>query len=146
MPTTVRQLLETKGPELHTIAPVASVYEAIERMAEKGVGALVVTSKTGRLQGILSERDCFRKVLLKGRSPHKVPVREVMTREPICVSLDSTVEDCLRLMDAHKIRHLPVMREGRVVGMISMRDLVAFLSRERDQAIHRLEKYIEETP
>jgi CBS domain-containing protein len=137
----VHQLLEEKGSDVWSIAPDASVYEAIRAMAEKGVGALVVMD-ADRLAGILSERDYARSVILKGRSSRETKVSEIMTGEVVTGRLDQRIESCLALMTERRIRHLPIVDDGQVVGMISMGDLVKAIIAEQQATIEQLEQYI----
>ena len=143
MQTPVSELLKTKGSEVHAIDPGATVFDAIAQMADRHIGALVALTRTGKLSGILSERDCFRKVILKEKSPREVLVRDIMSRKVACVPPERTVEECMALMSEKKVRHLPVIRGETVVGMISMRDVVSFLWSEQALMIRNLEKYIE---
>jgi CBS domain-containing protein len=143
MQTPVSEVLKSKGGDVYAIDPGATVFDAIAVMADKGVGALVALTKTGKISGILSERDCFRKVILSEKSPRDVLVRDIMSRKVACVPPERTVEECLALMNEKKIRHLPVVQGDAVAGMISMRDLVSFLCSEQDLMIRNLEKYIE---
>ena len=115
--TTVRQLLQTKGSNLWTVSPDASVYDALEIMADKNVGALLVLDQ-GDLAGILSERDYARKVILKGKSPMTTPVKEIMTTKVYYVQPEHTIDDCMALMTNRQVRHLPVLVDGRLGGMI----------------------------
>ncbi len=137
----VAQLLKAKGPDVWTIAPDSSVYEAISLMAEKGVGALLVV-EDGRLAGIVSERDYARKVILQGKSSKETPVREIMTERVFYVHPEESVEDCMALMTAKRIRHLPVLMDDRLVGVISIGDLVKSVISEQDSRIQQLESYI----
>lgn len=138
---TVRQLLQAKGTAIFSIDPEASVFDALKLMAEKGVGALLVVSG-GRLAGILSERDYARKVILHGKSSHDIPVREIMSDKVVTVQPDQTVEDCMALMTNKRIRHLPVMEGERLVGLLSIGDLVKEVIAEQQQTIRQLESYI----
>ena len=113
----VRHLLEAKGNQVFTIAPEAPVLEAIRRMAEHGIGALLVM-RGDTLAGIVTERDYARKVILKGRSSRETPVSEIMTPAPMSVQLSSTVDECMRLCTDARVRHLPVVENGRVVGVV----------------------------
>jgi CBS domain-containing protein len=138
---TVRQLLQVKGGVLHTIAPDASVYEALKQMADKDVGALVVLDG-GRLAGIISERDYARKVILLGKSSHDIPVREIMTATVVTVGPSQTVEDCMGIMTQRRVRHLPVLDGDRLSGLLSIGDLVKEVMAEQEQTIRQLESYI----
>ena len=139
--TTVRTLLKQKSAEIWTIAPDASVYEAIELMAEKRIGAVLVTAE-GRLEGILSERDYARKVVLQDKSSKSTAVREIMTAPVMFVSMDNTVGECMRIITEKRIRHLPVMEEGVIAGIVSIGDLVNWVITEQQQTIRHLEAYI----
>ncbi len=138
---TVRHLLDLKGRALFSIEPEDPVLEAIRMMADRHVGALLVMRGT-ELAGILSERDYARKVVLLGRSSAETPVWQIMTSPVITVSPDSSIQECMRLMTDHRIRHLPVMDGGRVVGMISIGDLVKAVIEEQQKTIEQLETYI----
>lgn len=138
---TVKQLLQTKGGTVHAILPQASVLDAIKLMAEKGIGALVVLDE-GRLAGMVSERDYARKVILLGRSSQATAVREIMSDKVVTVRSEQTVEDCMALMTARRIRHLPVVDGGKLVGMVSIGDLVKEVIADREETIKQLETYI----
>ncbi len=138
---TVNQLLETKGHDVWSIKPNAAVYEVIEQMSEKGVGALAVM-EDGRFVGIVSERDCARKVFLKGLPPREVMVKDIMTTHVIYAHLDHTVEECMAVMTEKRVRHLPVMDEKKLVGMVSIGDLVKAIIDEQQFTIEQLEHYI----
>ena len=138
---TVRHLLDGKGRALFSIEPEDPVLEAIRMMADRHVGALLVM-RGSELAGILSERDYARKVVLLGRSSAETPVWQIMTSPVITVSPDNSVQDCMRLMTERRIRHLPVVDGGRVVGMISIGDLVKAVIEEQQQTIAQLETYI----
>ena len=138
---TVSQLLKLKGNQIFSVAPHESVLRAIEIMATRYVGALLVMSQ-GSLIGIISERDYARKVILKKRSSHDTPVGDIMTSPAVTVTPSDTIHHCMQLMTERRIRHLPVMDAGRVVGMLSIGDLVkAVIEEQRDQ-IEQLERYI----
>jgi IMP dehydrogenase len=142
--TPVNQLLMQKGREIVSISPTASVIEAIQLMDSKNIGSLLVLNAHGKIAGILSERDCFRKVVLLGKMPADVQVRAVMTKKVIYASPDNTVDECMSLMTQKRIRHLPVIdSQERVIGIISIGDLVKFVTSEQDAMIRNLEKYIE---
>ncbi|HEU5442249.1 MAG TPA: CBS domain-containing protein [Steroidobacteraceae bacterium] len=139
--TTVRHLLDRKGRALFTIEPEDPVLEAIRMMADRHVGALLVMRGT-ELAGIVSERDYARKVVLLGRSSAETPVWQIMTSPVITVSLQTPVQECMRLMTERRIRHLPVVEGGHVIGMISIGDLVKAVIEEQQQTIEQLESYI----
>lgn len=139
--TNVGKLLEHKGNQLWTIQPDASVFDAIKLMDEKGVGALAVVDQDA-LAGIISERDYARKVILKGRQSKDTPVKEIMTRQVYHTFPEQDVEDCLAVMTKHHIRHLPVINDNRVCGMISMGDVVKEILVKQKQEIEHLEHYI----
>jgi len=141
-PTTkIRAILEAKGGEVYAISPNATVYEAIAMMADKGVGALLVMEGE-KLAGIISERDYTRKVILKGRSSREALVEEIMTRDVVTASPEITVAEGMRLMTDHRIRHLPLVSEGRVVGVVSIGDLVKAIISEQEETIAHLTNYI----
>lgn len=138
---TVRQLLQGKGGAVHSIAPGARVFEALQLMADKDIGALLVM-EGGRLAGIMSERDYARKVILAGKSSHDMAVREIMTERVVTVQPSQTVEECMALMTERRIRHLPVMEGDKLVGLLSIGDLVKAVIAEQAQTIRQLESYI----
>ena len=139
--TTVRQLLDRKDRAVFSVGPEAPVLEAIRAMAEHHVGALLVM-KDEVLAGIVSERDYARKVILRGRSSSDTPVRDIMTSPVLTVSPDTSVEQCMQLVTDKRVRHLPVVEAGRVVGMVSIGDLVKAVIAEQQQQIQQLESYI----
>ncbi|MCF7837946.1 MAG: CBS domain-containing protein [Candidatus Marinimicrobia bacterium] len=144
MSRTVASMLDQKGHEVKTTTGDVKALDAIKSMTEAGVGTLVVVNKSGRLSGILSERDFFRKMILQGKDPAQVPVKSIMTRKLIVVSKDKSVEECLTLMTNNRIRHLPVVdEEENLTGIVSIGDCVKFLLSEKDLMIQNLEKYIE---
>ena len=138
---TVKQLLEGKTIRLLSISPDASVFEALQLMAAKDVGALVVLEGE-RLAGIFSERDYARKVVLVGKFSKETAVREIMTAKVLCVRPDQTVDQCMALMTEHRIRHLPVLDGSKVIGVISIGDVVKELLSEQQVIISQLESYI----
>lgn len=137
----VRHLLESKGFDVYSIGPEHTVFEALEEMADKGVGALLVMDGEA-LKGIFSERDHARSVDLEGRSARETKVREVMTSEVITVTPDQTIDDCMGLMTNRRIRHLPVVEDGGVIGVISIGDVVKEVIAEQEFHIDQLQKYI----
>jgi len=138
---TVRQLLDKKGRQIFSIVPGAAVLEAIRLMAERHVGALLVMEGE-TLSGIVSERDYARKVILMGRSSAGTPVRDIMTVAVVTVQPETPVEKCMQVMTERRVRHLPVIEGGRVVGMVSIGDLVKVVIAEQQQQIEQLESYI----
>lgn len=138
---TVRQFLHCKGHQIWWVRPQDSVFEALKVMADKNIGALLVLD-SGGLVGIFSERDYARKVILKGKASKDIPVSEIMTTEVTCVEADQTIEDCMSLMTDHRIRHLPVTEKGKLVGVISIGDVVKSIISEQEFIIGQLENYI----
>jgi CBS domain-containing protein len=137
----LKQLLETKGRDVHTIGPDARVFDALKLMADKSVGALIVTDG-GRIAGVISERDYARKVILLGKSSHELQVRDIMTSKVITVHPGQTVEECMALMTEKRIRHLPVTEGERLIGVLSIGDLVKEVIAEQQRTIEQLESYI----
>ena len=137
----VRQLLDGKGTAIYTVGPEDPVLEAIQLMADHHVGALLVM-KGDELAGIVSERDYARKVILLGRSSSATPVWQIMSSPVYTVSPSQTVDDCMRLMTEHRVRHLPVVEHGHVVGVISIGDLVKAVIEDQRRTIEQLESYI----
>ncbi len=138
---TVRHLLDRKGRAIFSIGPEEPVLEAIRLMAEHHVGALLVM-KGDELAGIVSERDYARKVILKGRSSADTPVAQIMSSPVVTVSLANSVQECMQLVTERRLRHLPVMEGRKVVGMVSIGDLVKAVMEEQQQTIEQLESYI----
>jgi CBS domain-containing protein len=138
----VTDLLRTKGHQVYTITPTATVFEALELMAARDIGALVVLDANGELAGIFSERDHARKVDLLGRSAREVRVGEIMSAPVICVTPGDTVEACMNLMTNHRIRHLPVREKEQLVGLISIGDVVKAIITKQQFLIDQLENYI----
>jgi CBS domain-containing protein len=142
---TIKEILSYKGGQVWSVSPEDTVFDAIQLMADKNVGALLVT-EAGRLVGILSERDYTRKVALKGKSSKQTAVREILSGHVIHITPDHTVEECLRLMTDHRIRHLPVLEEDRLVGVVSIGDLVNWIISAQSSTIHQLQTYISGYP
>ena len=139
--TIINELLKSKGHDVWSIAPGDIVFNAIKMMADKGVGALMVMDGD-KLVGVISERDYARKVILQGRSSKDTPVRDIMTTPVICARPEQTVEAAMALMTEKRIRHLPVVEEGRLVGIVSIGDLVKSILAEKEFLIAQLETYI----
>ncbi|MCC5862326.1 MAG: CBS domain-containing protein [Gammaproteobacteria bacterium] len=137
----VRDILKHKNGELWSVAPGESVLEAVREMARRGVGALLVM-QDGHLEGILSERDYARKVILQGRRSESTTVGEIMSRQVISIHPDTMARQGLELMTQKFIRHLPVLEDGRVVGVVSIGDLVKSVIQEQQSTIEELERYV----
>lgn len=138
---TVRQLLQEKGFAVWSIHPDATVFEALEQMADKNVGSLVVI-EDGAIVGIFSERDYARKVILHGHASRDLKVRAVMSSNLVTVGPDQNLSDCMRLMTEHRVRHLPVLEEGRQIGVVSIGDVVKAVMAEQEFLIEQLQGYI----
>ena len=138
---TAKQLLAGKPVGVISVAPDASVYDALVLMAEKNVGAVVVLDGQ-KLAGIFSERDYARKVILLGKSSKEIPVREIMTHKVLCVTPAQMVDECMEIMTQKRCRHLPVVEDKRVIGMLSIGDLVKEVISEQQETIQLLESYI----
>ena len=137
----ISSILLRKGTDIWSVTPDTTVYDAIALMADKGVGALLVVS-AGRLVGVLSERDYARKIILQGRSSRDTSVEEVMSPSPITVTPSQTVDDCMRLMTEHRVRHLPVIDREKLVGVVSIGDLVNAIISAQAETIEHLHTYI----
>ena len=138
---TVGDILRTKGGQVYKTSPEATVLDALTLMAEHDVGALLVLEGQD-IAGIVSERDYARKVILKGKSSRQLPVSEVMSRNVICVSPTETVDACMNLMTDNRVRHLPVLENAELVGMVSIGDIVKGLIEDKQGEIRQLENYI----
>ena len=138
---TVRQLLEAKAPEVFAIGPDAPVIDAIRLMAEKHIGAVLVIHG-GHLAGILSERDYARKIVLQGRSSATTPVRAIMTSDVVTIGLNETTDRCMQLVTDRRIRHLPVVHAGEVLGVVSIGDLVKAVIEDQQVELDQLQRYI----
>ena len=137
----VQHLLDTKGGDVISIAPEASVFDAIKLMADRAVGSLLVMQGE-EMVGIVTERDYARKVILLGRSSETTSVEQIMSTEVVAASVEQTVQECMTLMTEKRIRHLPVVAGDRVIGLISIGDLVQAIISDQQQAIEQLENYI----
>ncbi|HMJ67726.1 MAG TPA: CBS domain-containing protein [Cyclobacteriaceae bacterium] len=137
----VRNILEGKGNNIFSVEPTTIVYAAIETMAQKNIGGLLIC-ENGKLVGIFTERDYARKLILKGKSSKDTTIGDLMTKNPFTVSLDSSIEECMELMSNRRIRHLPVVENGELVGVISIGDVVRFIIEEQKSIIAHLESYI----
>lgn len=138
---TVRQLIEAKAGLLVTVSPDATVRRALELMADREIGAVLVVAE-GELVGVMSERDYARKVILKGKASDETLVAEIMTERVVCAGPDLTVPECMALMSNKRIRHLPVLEHNRLVGIVSIGDLVKAMISEQEFIIRQLETYI----
>jgi CBS domain-containing protein len=141
----VDSVLKQKPGVVWSISPERSVFEAIQEMSDKRVGALLVMHE-GTLVGIVSERDYARKVILLGRSSKNTEVREIMTTDVVCVTPSQTLDECMALMTKHHIRHLPVMKDAQVVGLVSIGDVVKWIISSQEETIRHLEQYISGIP
>lgn len=141
----VSEILNTKGRQTWAVSPDTTVLEAIQIMADKNVGALLVL-EGGKLIGIISERDYTRKVILRGKASKDTAVKEILSGDVVHVSPSDTVEDCMRLMTSHRIRHLPVLEGDKVTGIISIGDVVNWIISAQTSTIHQLQTYISGYP
>ena len=140
--TTVAQVLRKKGHQVWSVAPDTTMFDALRKMADHDVGALLVMDGN-ELAGVISERDYARKVILRGRASKDTPVSELMTREVITAAPEDRMQQCMERMTQHRIRHLPVMRDGVVIGMISVGDVVEATISEQAFLIEQLQRYIQ---
>jgi CBS domain-containing protein len=138
---TISEILSLKGTDVWTVSPDTMVFDAIQLMADRNIGALLVTEH-GRLLGIMSERDYTRKIALKGKSSKQTPVREIISGKVVSVNPSHTVEECMRLMTDHRVRHLPVLCDNQILGIVSIGDLVNWIISAQNSAIHQLQTYI----
>ena len=141
MRTTVRQLLATKGNDVWAMSPQATVFDALELMAEKNIGAILVLTD-GQLCGVMSERDYARKVVLAGKSSSSTTVSEIMTRPVLVVHPDQTIDKCMALMTDKRLRHLPVIEDDQLVGMVSIGDVVKTIIADQEYMLDQFETYI----
>ncbi|MEM1091310.1 MAG: CBS domain-containing protein [Pseudomonadota bacterium] len=139
---TVRQLIDQKSGEVVCIDPDSSVLDAVREMAERDIGSVLVTEH-GKLLGILTERHYARNVILAGRRSDSTPVTEAMSSEPVCVTPDHTIDDCMTLMTQHRIRHLPVLDDDNLIGVVSIGDLVKCQIADQKEMIDQLTRYIQ---
>ena len=137
----VRNILQTKGNAVYSVDPDMMVYRAIELMCEKNIGGLLIV-ENGKLVGIFTERDYARKLILKGKSSKDTPIKDLMTSNLVTVSPDTYIDDCMRVMTGRKIRHLPVLDNGNLVGLISIGDVVHYVIEEQKSIIEHLEHYV----
>jgi CBS domain-containing protein len=142
---TIGEILNHKGATVWSVSPDENVFDAIKLMAEKNIGALLVT-QDGKLVGIISERDYTRKVALKGRVSKQTAVKEILSGQVIKVTPAHTIEDCMRLMTEHRIRHLPVLEGDNILGIISIGDLVNWIISAQTATIQQLQAYISGYP
>ena len=138
----VRDLLNAKGREVHSITPEASVYDALTLMADRNIGAVLVVDRQGTMVGILSERDYARKVVLRGHASRDTPVSAIMTEEVVCIPPEMTIDECMGLMTVRHIRHLPVTEHQRPIGVVSIGDVGRAMIENQGFVIEQLERYI----
>tara|TARA_B100000315_G_scaffold178338_1_gene166997 strand:+ start:34 stop:468 length:435 start_codon:yes stop_codon:yes gene_type:complete len=139
--TTIAQLLKTKGDQIWSVKPKKTIFKALEIMSEKEIGALLVM-EDGKLTGIFSERDYARKVILKGKSSKETPVGELMTKKVFYIDSQKTINDCMAMMTAKRIRHVPVIEDNQVMGIVTIGDVVNQIISEQEVTINHLENYI----
>jgi CBS domain-containing protein len=138
----VRDIIRTKGNEIYSVPSTVTVYQALKVMLEKNIGALLVIDE-GKFRGIFTERHYARKLALRGKSSKETSIGEIMTERPVTVTCESSIEDCMRIMAGKKIRHLPVMENDQILGVVSMGDVVRYIINEQKFIIENLEQYIQ---
>jgi CBS domain-containing protein len=138
---TISAILRNKGGKVYSVTPETTVFDAIQIMADRNIGALLVMSGD-KLLGIVSERDYTRKIALKGKQSKQTPVSEIMFSPVISATEESSVEECMRLMTEHRIRHLPILEMGNVVGVVSIGDLINFIIQTQREVLNSMEDYI----
>lgn len=138
---TARDILQRKGTHVYAASPDTTVFDALGTMAEHNLGALVIM-EGGKLVGVFSERDYARKVVLKGKFSRETPVREIMTPDPVVIAPGTELRECMRLMTDRQIRHLPVVEEATITGVLSIGDVVKFIIEDQDDSIQHLTRYI----
>lgn len=137
----VKDILDSKGYLVHSVTPTTTVYSAIEQMCQKNIGGVLIV-ENDMLSGIFTERDYARKLILKGKSSKETPIKDLMTANPIAVSSQTSIEECMQIMSDKHIRHLPVVDGTKILGMISIGDVVTFVIQEQKSIIAHLESYI----
>ena len=138
----VRDVLKLKGNSIFSVKPSITVYEALEIMVEKNIGALLVCDQSNKFVGIFTERDYARKVILKGKTSRETSIKEVMAENPVTATPDTSIDECMKIMSAKSIRYIPVLNNGELVGLISIGDVVEFTINEQRYIIEDLEHYI----
>jgi CBS domain-containing protein len=139
---TVLAILQAKPARIYTVTPDTTVYDALQTMANKEVGSLLVVSKDGKLAGIVSERDYARKVILLGKSSRDTTVRDIMRSDDLSVTTNDTIDECMRLMTVNRVRHLPVVDGSRICGVVSIGDLVNWIISAQEETIAHLHAYV----
>jgi CBS domain-containing protein len=138
----VRNIIQAKGNAIYSVPSTITVYQALEAMYEKNIGALLIVDD-GKFRGIFTERHYARKLALRGKSSKETTIGEIMTERPVTVNPDTSIEDCMRIMSSKKIRHLPVTENDKLVGLVSMGDVVRYVIDEQKFIINNLEQYIQ---
>lgn len=139
---TIRELLDSKGTDVWSVDPATKVFDALKLMAEKNIGALLVQDSAAKLLGIFSERDYARKIVLQGKTSKDTTVGDIMTKRVVCVHPDQGIRDCMALITRERVRHLPVIDDGSVLGVVSIGDIVKSIIDNQDLLIKQLEHYI----